>query len=606
MALPAIVAGAAKAGAAPKLAPLLIAFVLMLLMLPVLVIVPVVGFFIKSQEATCQTGGSVGVADPPSLDALAIATKIYDVGEGMHVGERYELAAYVAVLWESGGGVTMSNPTGGDRTSTGTFQQQNFSPWTDHGRNRDNVSDAATSFFEQARISDRPGYSIGDLAVNTQHPDETLEYRYRAPETLVRAKQFLVQVKASVDAPVGQDDKPDQADPDDMATYVLTADQGAADDAACGADQAPGAAGPADIAKAVRLTSPREMTYLPRWATASGYSSAAIHGGRAMADARVIPSILWLLRTYNLRVHDCLASGHNTHGAGESCDIVPADDPLPVPGRMTAGWSDVTRMAHDLGWVQPGRGYAGGYACNSGMPFAPAIYIICYNGDSDHGDPAHITGPCACPHIHITFQSPVHGAPTALPTPPEWVMVFPVQADPDGAGEQDDKQPAKALVDVVGDSLAVGAKDALATELADDYRVQTDARDGRRLAEGMRVADGLSPKPDVLAVSLFTNDDPQDVADLSDAVRQSTQDVAAGGCVVWATIARPGVGGHSYEAANRALRSIAADNPQVVVVDWAQYVAAHPAVLGPDGVHPTVAGYAQRAALYAEGVQSCA
>jgi murein DD-endopeptidase MepM/ murein hydrolase activator NlpD len=358
--------------------------------------------------------------------------------------------------------------------------------------------------------------------------------------------------------------------------------------AGCG-DESTGP-GSADLTGADVVREPRRMEALPQWATAEGYPNPAV------ADARIIPSLLYLLRHYNVRVHDCLASGHNTHGSGESCDIVPADDPLPVPGRMTPGWANVTQLARDLGWKPPGPGYAGGYACNSGAPFVPAIYIVCYDGDVNHGDPDHITGSCACPHLHITFENPVHAAPVALDTPPEWVKVFPTEQTDDGSAP---------TVQMVGDSLAVGTQDALPAQL-DGYQVATNAKEGRTLAEGMQIVNALGAKPSILAVSLFTNDDPRDVDELADAVRASTQAVKADGCVVWATIHRPPVAGVSYDKANAKLRAIAADNPRVKVVEWDAAADDHPGWFGSDGVHPSPDGYQARARLYAQAIRGCA
>jgi len=175
---------------------------------------------------------------------------------------------------------------------------------------------------------------------------------------------------------------------------------------------------PVEFTHATVVREPRKFIQLPKWAVSPTRPPAQV-------DARIASNLLYMLKRYQLQVHDCLASGHNTHGSGDSCDIVPADDPEPRPGRMTAGWRNVTQLARDLGWQQPGKGYPGGYACNSGAPFAPAIAIACYNGDLNHGDPAHYYGPsCACPHLHLTWANPVQAAPTALGAPPDWVMVF--------------------------------------------------------------------------------------------------------------------------------------------------------------------------------------
>jgi len=261
---------------------------------------------------------------------------------------------------------------------------------------------------------------------------------------------------------------------------------------------------------------------------------------------------------------------------------------------MTPGWKDVTRLANDLGWRQPGPGYAGGYSCSSGS-FIPAIYIVCYNGDSNHGDPAHITGSCACPHIHITFNNPVIGASTAMATPPEWVDTFPVTPD--------DGQPPAGRTVLVGDSLGVGIEPYLAEDLG--KKVDSDVRESRPLAEGMGIIRSLQPKPAALAVSLFTNDDPRNVDDLATAVRESLTAVKDGGCVVWATIVRPPQQGRSYDAANDKLRQLAQTNDRIQVADWAAYVDQHPNAVGSDGVHSDAAGYKARAALYAQALRRC-
>jgi hypothetical protein len=112
--------------------------------------------------------------------------------------------------------------------------------------------------------------------------------------------------------------------------------------------------------------------------------------------------------------------------------------------------------------------------------------------------------------------------------------------------------------------------------------------------------------PPVLAVSLFTNDAPTSVTALEDAVRETIAMQSGHGCVIWATIVRPPVGGRSYDAANAALGRLADANPTVMrLVPWAQQVAAHPAWLAGDGVHGTPAGYTARAQLYAAAARSC-
>jgi hypothetical protein len=143
-----------------------------------------------------------------------------------------------------------------------------------------------------------------------------------------------------------------------------------------------------------------------------------------------------------------------------------------------------------------------------------------------------------------------------------------------------------------------------------DWNVQVLARVGRPLAEGMGVVSGVdlppAGRPAVLAISLFTNDDPTHTSALETAVRRTLALVGSRGCVIWATIARPPVNGVSYRAANALLARLATDNPRLRLVPWAERVAATPQLVGADGVHPTPAGYQLRAQLYAQAARTCA
>jgi lysophospholipase L1-like esterase len=76
--------------------------------------------------------------------------------------------------------------------------------------------------------------------------------------------------------------------------------------------------------------------------------------------------------------------------------------------------------------------------------------------------------------------------------------------------------------------------------------------------------------------------------------------------VIWATIVRPPVNGSTYRAANAVLARLAADDPRLRLVPWAEKGAADPNLVGADGVHPTPAGYGLRAQLYAQAARSCA
>lgn len=166
--------------------------------------------------------------------------------------------------------------------------------------------------------------------------------------------------------------------------------------------------------------------------------------------------------------------------------------------------------------------------------------------------------------------------------------------------------PARRMV-LIGDSLAVGIQQLL-PGLLPGWTVRSNALTGRSLAAGMDLVEqaDLTSQPTVLAVSLFTNDDPRATDALARAVQRSVGLVGPHGCAVWATIVRPPFAGVSYAAANRVLRRLAAaDGGALLVVPWAAAVARHRDWIGPDHVHGTVAGYRGRAAMYAQAARAC-
>lgn len=71
---------------------------------------------------------------------------VLSVGTQMGVPGPVLVAAIETITVES----SAINLKGGDRDSVGLFQQRNFSPWTDKGRNRMNPQDASRTFYEQA------------------------------------------------------------------------------------------------------------------------------------------------------------------------------------------------------------------------------------------------------------------------------------------------------------------------------------------------------------------------------------------------------------------------------------------------------------------------
>lgn len=157
---------------------------------------------------------------------------------------------------------------------------------------------------------------------------------------------------------------------------------------------------------------------------------------------------------------------------------------------------------------------------------------------------------------------------------------------------------------VVGDSLAEARADLLPAALP-GWRVRTDAKWGRPLAEGMRILAAAATPPAILAISLFTNDDPADVDALQAAVRTTAS--RPGGCAVWATIVAPPFEGVSHDAANALLRRLERDPAlELELVDWERAVERDPSLMSADEVHASPKGYRARARMYAEAIRACA
>ena len=174
---------------------------------------------------------------------------------------------------------------------------------------------------------------------------------------------------------------------------------GGSDTAAC----AP--TGDVNVRRSFVVRQPQRFQQLPRQLITPGYAD--------QCDARIVPDVAYLLRRYNLRAHDCRATGHATHGDGLSIDIVPAEDQFPQVGDTSNinAWKRLETGIRTLGW-KPSCAANGCIGTN-----APAIYAIFYNGFTNHGDPQGFSGPCGCPHVHIRWSSqpPTGGVPNLAP-----------------------------------------------------------------------------------------------------------------------------------------------------------------------------------------------
>jgi lysophospholipase L1-like esterase len=165
-----------------------------------------------------------------------------------------------------------------------------------------------------------------------------------------------------------------------------------------------------------------------------------------------------------------------------------------------------------------------------------------------------------------------------------------------------DKQPG---VYVVGDSLASGTAPYLRQQLA-GWRLTQIVSIGLHTAQGAELVRERSRSlPEVVVVSLGTNDDPRLVSRFAEDVRAVVAAAGPRRCVVWPTIVRPPAVGASYVGYNVTLKHVAARHENLVVVDWVGLVRRHPAWLGRDGIHVKPAGYRARAAAIAGAVERC-
>ncbi len=157
----------------------------------------------------------------------------------------------------------------------------------------------------------------------------------------------------------------------------------------------------------------------------------------------------------------------------------------------------------------------------------------------------------------------------------------------------------------VGDSLAVGT-DPYLPALLRGWTLTSSAIVGRRSDEGLMALRELGPSlPRVVVLSLGTNDDPADVEAFTATVREVVRLTGSRRCVIWTTIARPAIRGHSYAAFNRILRTEAQRSSSFKLVDWAGMVSRNPSFLRPDGVHGVAAGYRARANETARVAKRC-
>jgi len=160
---------------------------------------------------------------------------------------------------------------------------------------------------------------------------------------------------------------------------------------------------------------------------------------------------------------------------------------------------------------------------------------------------------------------------------------------------------------VDGDSLSVGTGWYLSTflpgwTLRGTVAVSRHAYQGAEAVEA-RAREGLLEH--VVVVDLGTNDDPSAVSAFKGYVLGVLRAAGPSRCVIWSTINRPPYNGVSYDGYNAVLLSLDKRYKNLHVFDWAKLARSHPEWFGPDGVHPTNAGYHARASGLAWLIKRC-
>ena len=145
----------------------------------------------------------------------------------------------------------------------------------------------------------------------------------------------------------------------------------------------------------------RALTGGGRFVTIPGQSWARV-------DRRILPDVLYLIRRYHVQVGDGYATrGHERRGEhplGLAVDLHPG------PG---GSWRELARLAR---WAEPRQNHT-----------RPPFRWVGWNGDANHGDPAHCRPSRGCPpHLHLSWDH----TPGKPRRPVRTVWVFDVRAVP--------------------------------------------------------------------------------------------------------------------------------------------------------------------------------
>ena len=141
-------------------------------------------------------------------------------------------------------------------------------------------------------------------------------------------------------------------------------------------------------------------------------------------------------------------------------------------------------------------------------------------------------------------------------------------------------------VTIIGDSITVGATNALKNVFTGITDADIDARVARPWAEGKNVAKTMNLK-NVVVFALGTNNDPLTQNDIDGAISI----IGSNRLIVFVTNYNGGAKNGYPESNNELLKKAAAENSNVVVADWYEAIKNNPEqYLANDLLHPNAAG----------------
>ena len=176
-------------------------------------------------------------------------------------------------------------------------------------------------------------------------------------------------------------------------------------------------------------------------------------------------------------------------------------------------------------------------------------------------------------------------------------------------------RPAVALI---GDSITANLESTARHQLGDEYALAVDGRPGFLADQQLPVVVNTARFPfDQVVINLGTNDvmnSDHDLDETTATLGQITDAVAGIGCVHLVTVSEgmvndTGDAGPRARRVNDAIREIAAEHPNVRVIDWAKierdFEREHGETITTDTVHPNDVGNRVLADAYEASLANC-